>query len=169
VGFVGDATVASCCAATSPTTSTGLFANSVTGAMVTDHQHGTHLHDLTTPGDNSAGVERDTTHLRAFSANGTVLIDAGRVVFALVDGYLLFEAGQHPIDDYFNGNPNALQQLCDASRRERSPEGLTVEYAYGLTPPSGSRRSQSSNAHQVWLKTRASPLARDDKPSDRAP
>jgi hypothetical protein len=78
--------------------------NSITGETVTYHQDGTHLHDLTTPGDNSSGVERDTTHLCAFSSDGTVLIDAGRIVLALAEGTLLFEAGQHPFDatDYLN-------------------------------------------------------------------
>jgi hypothetical protein len=92
----------------------GTFTNSLTGATVTYHQHGSHLHDLITPGVET-GVERDTTHLRAFSSNGTVLIDTGRFVFAVPDGTLLFEAGQHPFDDYFvHGDPNALQPLCDA-------------------------------------------------------
>ena len=82
---------------------------------MTYYQHGSHLHDLTTPGDDSSGVEESTTHLRVFSSDGTVLIEAGRVVFALADGTLLFDAGPHPIDDYFTGeDPGALQPLCDA-------------------------------------------------------
>ena len=83
---------------------------------MTYHQHGSHLHDLTTPGDDSSGVEESTTHLRVFSSNGTVLIEAGHVVFALADGTLLFDAGPHPIDEYFTGeDPGALQPLLTRS------------------------------------------------------
>ena len=52
--------------------------------------------------------------MRFYSANGTVLIDVGRVVFAEADGAVLFESGQHPIGDFFNGDPTALDPLCDA-------------------------------------------------------
>jgi len=92
----------------------GTLTNSVSGATVTYHQRGTHLHDLATPGDSSSGVERSTGSLRAFSDNGTVLIDVGRDVESLADGTLLFEAGQHPIGAYFTGDVSALQPLCDA-------------------------------------------------------
>jgi hypothetical protein len=92
----------------------GTFTNSVTGQTVTYHQRNTYLHDLAVPGDSGSGIERDTTHLRAFSANGTVLVDTGRVVLSLESESVLFQAGQHPFDAYFNGDSSAMQSLCDA-------------------------------------------------------
>ena len=44
----------------------GTFTNSVTGATVAYAQRGTYLHDLTVPGDNATGLERDTIRLRVF-------------------------------------------------------------------------------------------------------
>jgi hypothetical protein len=94
----------------------GTFTNSVTGTTVTYTQHGSHLVDNATPGDDSSGIQQDNSQWRVFSSNGTVLMDTGRVVFAVADpDNPLFEAGQHPIGDYFSGaDPNALQPLCDA-------------------------------------------------------
>jgi hypothetical protein len=92
----------------------GTFTNSVTGATVEYEQRSTHLHDLATPGDNSSGVESSTQLLRIYSSNGTVLTDVGRIVVVEADGTLLFESGQHPIGDFFNGDPSALDPLCDA-------------------------------------------------------
>jgi hypothetical protein len=92
----------------------GTLTNSLTGETVSYHQRNTYLHDLAVPGDPGSGIERDTTHLRAFSADGTVLIEAGRVVRSLEDDAVLFQAGQHPFDDYFNGDPSGVQSLCEA-------------------------------------------------------
>jgi hypothetical protein len=94
----------------------GIYTNSVTGATVTYVQHGSHLVDNATPGDDSSGIQQDNSQLRVFSSNGTVVMDTGRVVFAVADpDNPLFEAGQHPIGEYFTGaDPNALQPLCDA-------------------------------------------------------
>jgi len=92
----------------------GTFTNSVTGQTVTYRQRNTYLHDLAVPGDSGSGLERDTFHLRAFSANGTVLMESGRVVLSLESDSVLFQAGQHPFDAYFNGDPSAMQSLCDA-------------------------------------------------------
>ena len=52
--------------------------------------------------------------VRFYSSNGTVLIDVGRVVVVEADGTLLFESGQHPFGDFFNGDSSALDPLCDA-------------------------------------------------------
>ena len=78
-------------------------------------QHSSFLHDLGTPGDAASGVERDTTHLRVSTGSGgTVVVDAGRTVLSYEDDSIVFEAGKHLIDDYFNGDSGALQPLCDA-------------------------------------------------------
>jgi hypothetical protein len=93
----------------------GTFTNSVTGATVAYAQRGTYLHDLTVPGDNATGLERDTIRLRVFGANGTVLIQAGRTVLARSDDQIVFQAGQHPFDEYFGqGDSTALEPLCEA-------------------------------------------------------
>jgi hypothetical protein len=92
----------------------GTFTNSLTGKTVSYHQRNTYVHDLAVPGDVGSGIEHDTTHLRVSSANGTVLIDAGLVVLSVEDESVLFQAGQHPIDDYFNGDPSGMRSLCEA-------------------------------------------------------
>ena len=92
----------------------GTWTNSVTGATVPYDQQTMVIHDLTTPGDNSSGAERATGFLRFYSSHGTVLIDVGRVVTAVADGALLFLSGQHPIGEFINGDPTALDPLCDA-------------------------------------------------------
>jgi len=93
----------------------GRFTNSVTGATVDYSERNTYLHDLAVPGDSSTGVERDTSRLRVFGANGTVLMTAGRTVLSRADDEILFQAGQHPFDAYFvRGDSSALQPLCDA-------------------------------------------------------
>ena len=92
----------------------GTLTNSVTGTTVAYHRRNTYLHDLAVPGDSGSGIERDTTHLRAFSASGTVLIESGRVVLSLEDDSVLFQAGQRPFDDYFNGDADAVRSLCAA-------------------------------------------------------
>jgi len=43
----------------------------------------------------------------------TVLIDTGVVKSSAVEGPL-FQAGQHPLDAFFNGDTSALQPLCNA-------------------------------------------------------
>ena len=93
----------------------GTLTNSATGATVSYQQHNTYLHDLGTPGDSATGFERQTTHLRATADDGnTVLIDAGRVVLSHDDDSVVFQAGPHPINDYFEGDAAALSALCDA-------------------------------------------------------
>jgi len=92
----------------------GTLTNSVTGASVAYDQHGTYLHDLAIPGDVTTGTEENTTHLRAHTSTGVVLIDAGRLIISVDDGSTLFRAGQHPFDDYFEGDAGALAPLCSA-------------------------------------------------------
>ena len=94
----------------------GTFTNSLTGASVPYSQHDTTMHQLSVAGDASTGTEAISVHLRVTTPRGgTVLIDTGRTVIAESDGTILFEAGQHPFDDYFVfGQTSAMQPLCDA-------------------------------------------------------
>jgi hypothetical protein len=93
----------------------GTLTNSVTGATVSYTQRGTILHDLTVPGDNSTGLSRETVRLRVFGDTGTVLVDAGRVVRDRADDdSVVFIAGKHSFEDYWNGDADALDPLCDA-------------------------------------------------------
>jgi hypothetical protein len=94
----------------------GTYTNPLTGASVPFRQHDTVMHRLVVPGDFSTGTEAITVEIRiAEPDGGTVLIDAGRTVVAESDGTILFEAGQHPFDEYFVfGDTSALQPLCDA-------------------------------------------------------
>ena len=49
------------------------------------------------------------------SDGGTVLIDAGQLVFDAATGDILESHGPHHFDDYFvRGDVEALQPLCDA-------------------------------------------------------
>ena len=93
----------------------GSYTNPLTGASVSSRQHDTIMHELAVAGDITSGTEAVTTEIRVSTPRGgTVLIDAGRTVFA-EDGTLLFEAGQHPFDAYFIfGDTSALQPICHA-------------------------------------------------------
>ena len=92
----------------------GVLTNSITGATVTYDQQNAHLHDLTDPGDVTTGVDNRTAHLRVQGPTGVVLIEAGRLVLSAEDESTLFRAGQHPFDDYFQGEASALEPLCSA-------------------------------------------------------
>lgn len=92
----------------------GVLTNSVTGATVTYDQHDTYVHDLATPGDVTSGTETRTTHWRGQTSTGVVLVDAGRIVVSVEDESTLFRAGQHPFDDYFEGDASAVAPLCSA-------------------------------------------------------
>jgi len=94
----------------------GTLTNPLTGATLSYNQHDTDMHRLAVAGDISTGTEALSVHQRVTTADGgTVLIDTGRSVFADPDGTLLFEKGQHPLDEFFIfGDASALQPLCDA-------------------------------------------------------
>ena len=93
----------------------GTFTNSVTGATVAYEQRNTYLHDLAVPGDPGTGTERQTTHLRLETSHGSVVLEAGRVVFVHDLGSVVFASGKHAFADYFDdGDPGALQPICDA-------------------------------------------------------
>ena len=92
----------------------GTLTNSVTGASVSYDSRSTYLHDLAVPGDNSTGIERDTLHTRVDTGSGAVVLDSGRSVYSLEDDTVLFRSGHHRIDDWFSGDPTALDRLCGA-------------------------------------------------------
>jgi len=91
----------------------GSWTNAKTGASVSYDQHDMIRQELSTPGDDSSVAELSTGHLRFWSTTGTVLIDTGVVKSSAVEGPL-FQAGQHPLDAFFNGDTSALQPLCNA-------------------------------------------------------
>lgn len=95
----------------------GTFTNSMTGVSVSYDQHDMIRQELSTPGDDGSVLELSTGHLRIWSTTGKVLIDTGVAKGSAADG-LLFQAGQHPLDAYFNGDTSALQPLCEALRAE---------------------------------------------------
>jgi len=95
---------------------TGTLTNSRTGASVPYSQHDTTMHVLAVAGDISTGTEALAVHIRFATADGgTVLIDTGRTVLAESDGTILFDAGQHPLDEFFVfGQASALDPVCEA-------------------------------------------------------
>ena len=94
----------------------GTLTNPLTGASLDFVQADTILHDLAVAGDVNTGTEAITGSTRVSRPQGgVVLVAAGRLVIDVSDGTLLFEAGQHPFDDYFgSGDTAALQPICDA-------------------------------------------------------
>jgi len=94
----------------------GTLTNPLTGASLDFTQADTILHNLAVPGDVNTGTEAITGSARfSLPQGGVILVDAGRTVIDVSDGTLLFEAGQHPFEDYFgSGDISALQPICDA-------------------------------------------------------
>jgi hypothetical protein len=93
----------------------GTFINPLTGATVNFIQDDTVIQTLAVPGDIDTGNTTVSGRQRLWvNKGGTVLIDAGRVIFA-PDGSVIKEAGPHPFNAYFVfGDTTALQPLCDA-------------------------------------------------------
>ena len=92
----------------------GELTNPDTGKSVPWIQHDTVLHNLSVPGDLDSGITRITGLTSRFylPGGGTVLMDAGTST-QTVDA-LLFEAGPHPLNDYFvNGDAAAFEPVCD--------------------------------------------------------
>jgi len=92
----------------------GTFINPLTGATVSFVQDDTDIDNLAVPGDLNTATTTLSGRQRLFLEHGTVLIDAGRVIFG-PDGSLIKESGPHPFAAYFVlGDTSALQRLCDA-------------------------------------------------------
>lgn len=95
----------------------GTFTNPSTGQSVDWVTHATNIHVLAIPGDLASGVTSGAgLSIRVSEpGGGTVLIDAGRLVFDAAAGDIIASAGPHHFDDYFvRGDVDALQPLCDA-------------------------------------------------------
>ncbi len=93
----------------------GALTNPDTGTSVPWIQHDTVIQNLTIPGDLDSGITSFTGLYSRFylPGGGTILMDAG--TFSQdIDG-LVSEAGQHPINDYFEGvDPDAFAPVCNA-------------------------------------------------------
>lgn len=96
---------------------TGSFTNPSTGQTLGWTSHATVIHVLAIPGDLGSGRTSSAGNsIRVFEPDGgTVLIDAGRLVFDAATGEVIASAGPHHFDDYFvEGDLDALQPICDA-------------------------------------------------------
>lgn len=93
----------------------GTLTNSVTGATATYEQRLTYLHDLAIPGDPGTGWEKQTTHLRLVTPQGSTVLESGHVVIGHEEDAVLFASGKHALGDYFdNGDVEAIQPICDS-------------------------------------------------------
>ena len=95
----------------------GSFTNPSSGVTVDWVTNATNIHILSVPGELASGVSSGAGLSIRITApdGGTVLIDAGRLVFDGATGDILESHGPHHFDDYFaRGDVDALQPLCDA-------------------------------------------------------
>ena len=95
----------------------GTFTNPSSGVTVDWVTNASNIHVLAVPGDLASGVSSGAGLSIRITApdGGTVLIDAGRLVFDGATGDILESHGPHHFDDYFaRGDVDALQPLCDA-------------------------------------------------------
>jgi hypothetical protein len=95
---------------------TGSLTNPSTGRSAGWVAHNSLVHDLTVPGDIGSGTTRISgQQIRIFSARGSVLLDAGRIVVDESTGEIVSSAGPKHFDDYFvRGDAHALDALCAA-------------------------------------------------------
>ena len=96
---------------------TGSFTNASSGQTVDWVSHARVMHVVATPGDITSGelLSAGLSIRITDSDGGTVLMDAGRLVFDEATGDFIASAGPHHFDDYFaRGDLDALQPLCDA-------------------------------------------------------
>jgi len=95
----------------------GTFTNPDTGLFALWTQHDTVIHDLAVPGDDATGTEHVTgLDTRAWlPGGGTIITDAGTLIFPEGTDGVLKESGHHPFLDYFAfGDTSALDPLCNA-------------------------------------------------------
>ena len=92
----------------------GTYSNPSTGQVIGWETHATNIHVLSIPGDITSGISSGAGTGRWFELDGgTVLVDAGRLVFGPTG--ILESHGPHHFDDYFErGDLDALQPICDA-------------------------------------------------------
>jgi len=95
----------------------GMFRNPDTGQVALWRQHDTVISNLAVPGDLSTGTESVSgLDTRVWLPDGgTILTDAGRLVFDAVSGEAVNVSAHHPFDTYYRlGDPSALAPLCAA-------------------------------------------------------
>ena len=70
---------------------------------------------LAVPGDGSSATETTTGQFTiTLPGTGALLLNVGRVVQRVADGFTEFQAGPHQFGDLINGDPTVTQKLCTA-------------------------------------------------------
>jgi hypothetical protein len=95
----------------------GSFLNPDTGLVALWTQHDTVIANLAVPGDFATGTEKlSGLETRVWlPGGGTILTDAGLLIFAAGTDEVVKISAHHPFDDYFRlGDPAALAPLCAA-------------------------------------------------------
>jgi hypothetical protein len=91
------------------------FANPVTGASLPVTAHDVISDVLAVPGDGSSATETTTGQFTiTLPGTGAVLLNVGRVVQHVADGFTESIAGPHQFLDLINGDPTVTQMLCTA-------------------------------------------------------
>lgn len=91
----------------------GTFRNPDTGQVALWTQHDTVISNLAVPGDQATGTESVSGLLTRvwLPGGGTILTDAGRLLFDAATGELVKMSAHHPL---VLGDPSALASLCAA-------------------------------------------------------
>jgi hypothetical protein len=95
----------------------GLFVNSVTGASLAFTGHDTVADALAIPADFDSATETIAGEIVVTLPHvGTVYLTAGRIVTAVADGTVDFQAGPGALIEWFvnGGTPEAPSELCSA-------------------------------------------------------
>jgi hypothetical protein len=95
----------------------GLFVNSVTGASLAFTGHDTVTDALAIPADFDSATETIAGEIAVTLPRvGTVYLTAGRIVTAVADGTVDFQAGPRGLIEWFvnGGTPEAPSELCSA-------------------------------------------------------
>jgi hypothetical protein len=95
----------------------GLFVNSVTGASVAFTGHDTVTDALAIPADFDSATETITGEIVVTLPHvGSVYLTAGKIVTAVADGTIDFQAGRGALIEWFvnGGTPDAPSELCAA-------------------------------------------------------
>jgi len=95
----------------------GLFVNSVTGASLAFTGHDTVTDVLAIPADFDSATETIAGEIAVTLPHvGTVYLTAGRIVTAVADGTVDFQAGPGALIEWFvnGGTPEAPPELCSA-------------------------------------------------------
>lgn len=94
----------------------GSFRNPDTGRVALWRQQDTVISNLAVPGDLATGTESQTGLWRVWLPDGgTILTDAGRLIFDAASGEAVKVSAHHPFDTYYRlGDPSALEPLCAA-------------------------------------------------------